>query len=492
MRVSVEENNLYPKKEVVARLFDLYVNYTERYLMSLPAVGLFVPKKGKEGNRTFLPLTESSMFGHLNRHYALGVFANKDSSKFITFDVDINDTCVCCRIIEAIVSFGIPRQYIHVSTSGGKGFHVEIFFDEPVPTFMLQRLYRAVIVDTEYNYRKVEFRPTSTQGIKLPLSVHYKTGNVAWFLDRDYNPIKTTDYVFEIVPYPAEWYMKLDIPIISSAVYTANIIRNEEADDSGKDMIVPSMIAHRIDYNGVGLPPPMTEAGTRHSMMVQIAARCKAGTVERCEGILTNWYHAQDPLLIATPEEEVMADIAKIASWAQKEGILKAESSPCINYYDTRLILNQRTKLGRKIMFYMLVRINDNPWGKRKEPLKSIAEFVGASVAGVDRCISEMIKDGSLKRSDKTRKVTMTERGLEAESHTYYLPAGNIKNMPNPTTKKDIERVEVRYQEMLDNFDDVFYGTLLTFYQSRTIRDYLTVAEYRLIRQKYYRYDTKD
>ncbi len=404
--VSESVTNLYTKKETVARLFDLYVNYTDKYLMSLPSVGLFVPKKGKQGERTPATLSESAMFGHLNRHYALGVFADPNASKFICFDVDINDTHVCDGIIKSIVGFGIPEQYIHVSTSGGKGFHVEIFFDRPVHTMNLIRLYRAVIMDTGYNYRKVEFRPTNTQGIKLPLSVHYKTGNIAWFLDKDYQPIETTDYVFDIYKYPAEWFNKLSIPIISKEEFTANIVRNEEEGTCGDVRSEPPM-----DYDGVWVPRSMTVSGTRHSMMVQIAARCKAGTVERCEEILTNWYYKQDQSLISTPENEVLEDISRIASWAESEGLLKAETSPCINYYDTLMILNQPTKLARKIMFYMLVRINDNPWGKRKEPMKSIAEFIGASVNGVMSCIASMIADGSLRRSDKTRKVTMTERG---------------------------------------------------------------------------------
>ncbi len=55
--------------------------------------------------------------------------------------------------------------------------------------------------------------------------------------------------------------------------------------------------------------------------------------------------------------------------------------------------------------------------------------------------------------------------------------------------REGVERVEIRYQDMMNDFDDVYYGTLLKFYPSKTIKEYMTVSEYRGLRQKYYRYD---
>ena len=49
-------------------------------------------------------------------------------------------------ILDALTDMGVPRSRIYVSLSGGKGYHVEMFFDEIVSTEDLQTLYQNVIV----------------------------------------------------------------------------------------------------------------------------------------------------------------------------------------------------------------------------------------------------------------------------------------------------------------------------------------------------------
>ena len=45
------------------------------------------------------------------------------------FDVDVSDPVVVRSIIEGVEHLGVRHDDIHVSRSGFKGYHVELFFD---------------------------------------------------------------------------------------------------------------------------------------------------------------------------------------------------------------------------------------------------------------------------------------------------------------------------------------------------------------------------
>lgn len=182
--------------DVVNRLCDLYISYRGRYVMMLPQAGkIFMPKTSSGPAK----LTNRAVCQHVNRQIAIGVFAGAHASKFICFDVDLPDPSEVRRLMDAMVFYGVPRDLIYVSTSGGKGYHVELFFDGLVYTDRLRTFFDCVVLKAESNPLKVEFRPTNGLSIKLPLSVHCKTRRVCWYLDRDtLQPIEDPAYVLQI------------------------------------------------------------------------------------------------------------------------------------------------------------------------------------------------------------------------------------------------------------------------------------------------------
>lgn len=73
------------------------------------------------------------------------MFAGKWGSRFMCFDVDNGERETVFRILNKLEATGIPRHMIHVSYSGGKGYHVELFCKEIVCTDQWHRLYMYVI-----------------------------------------------------------------------------------------------------------------------------------------------------------------------------------------------------------------------------------------------------------------------------------------------------------------------------------------------------------
>lgn len=79
-----------------------------------------------------------------------------------------------------IGKYGIPAKDIHVSVSGGKGLHVDLFLSDAIKYTILEEFYRQVIADCGLTEGEVEFRPNGT-GVKLPLGKNKVTNKLMVF-----------------------------------------------------------------------------------------------------------------------------------------------------------------------------------------------------------------------------------------------------------------------------------------------------------------------
>lgn len=105
---------------------------------------------------------------------------------------------------------GIPTRKIYGSFSGSKGYHVELFFGDTIKTDILFNLYRYIIEECCLDQKKVEFRPTDKAAIKLPLSVHPRTGKVCWFIEiSSMEESCEPDYLLSIEPLDSREMQKL-------------------------------------------------------------------------------------------------------------------------------------------------------------------------------------------------------------------------------------------------------------------------------------------
>ena len=148
--------------ELTNRLERLYVSYYDRYVMAVGGA-IFIPKTKPTpengGEAKPRRLDNRALVAHMKRRLAVGVFAGEKSSKFICFDVDLPDPGAVHAIMDALVKVGFPKESLYVSSSGGKGYHIEIFFNRLMSTLVLRKLYEHVIAETGLDPRKVEFRP---------------------------------------------------------------------------------------------------------------------------------------------------------------------------------------------------------------------------------------------------------------------------------------------------------------------------------------------
>lgn len=198
-----------PIKQLVKKFNELYIQTRTKYLIQFPQ-GRYVMLTYSNKNRV-IKFNDSMIRTHLKGDLTYGVFSGGYFSKFMTFDIDCNDADMSRWITHRLVfvlndEYGISRDDIHVSTSGGKGYHVDLFFAEQIKVEELRKFYQNVLISVgELPKGQIEFRPTWTQGVKLPLGIHQKTGNRCWFVDNEtLEPIESYDYILDIEPMPAE------------------------------------------------------------------------------------------------------------------------------------------------------------------------------------------------------------------------------------------------------------------------------------------------
>ena len=147
-----------------------------------------------------LPLDDSAIRQHLKGIITLGAYLVKeDSVKTLIFDFDAkrdetlgNLKAEVNKLIDALSFVGISS---YVEFSGNKGYHVWVFFSNPVKASISRRLATIAIEKAGLSPSEVEVFPKQDQTdsfgnlVKLPLGIHKKTGKRCEFLDGNFEPV---------------------------------------------------------------------------------------------------------------------------------------------------------------------------------------------------------------------------------------------------------------------------------------------------------------
>nr|WP_144922358.1 hypothetical protein [Paenibacillus bovis] len=193
--------------QAIGKLNELYITSRRRYLVQTEST-YYTNDRSKSPK--VWTLNDGMLARHLEGTNTYGVFNARDVNKFMTFDIDFADDTEAGQratkeiIATLITQYNITLDDIHVSISGNKGYHIDLFFDEMLPVELAEKFYHNVIKDAGYPSDKVEFRPTWAQGVKLPLGKHQRTGRRCWFVNpRTLEPIKSFDYLNDVKPIPS-------------------------------------------------------------------------------------------------------------------------------------------------------------------------------------------------------------------------------------------------------------------------------------------------
>jgi hypothetical protein len=422
------------------------------------------------------PFGDKVIESHINGSYALCVFSGDKSTRFMTIDIDTGGKKAVRQVIEALIKIGIPEDRIYVSISGKKGYHIDLFFSPWIYNEKAKNLYDLVIWLTNLDQKKVEFFPTPTQAIKLPLGIHSKTGSRCWFVDtRTLEPIEDFEYINKIKP--------IDFEFVSGIIRDWNKKRWNElyaemiCDNSGHDKSVQQEIIFNDEYY---LSKRLVMPGTRHDTMVKIARdlRNYGANAPQIEKALKGFYYRQDPVFINSSEREVFEDIEDIASWAEKRvPITHYRPSPnegiqrraVLKLEDIESIIKGSTSASRRIalLIYSFCRI----FGAAHMSYDYIAKTVGCGIATVKNSLNDLI---GLRIINKQSGGCHYQNGkLVRRSNTYFIPecGGKLVADDNPGSFVFDRKIDT------DSFNDLYYGAMTYYIKIEDLKNYLTKPE---------------
>lgn len=273
------------KNPTIEKLNELYVTTRRKYLVQYPTGYVTYDKNVAPSVWT---LNDSLLKRHLDGLNTYGIFNGNAVNKFITFDVDFRDNSearwVTLKLVDVLINdFNIDRRDIHASLSGGKGYHVDLYFSRPISLDDTQTFYRRVMSELgTFKTGEVEFRPTYKQGVKLPLGIHQVTGNRCWFVDNQtLEPIESFDYLNEVKPMDAD--VILDTVIELTDEQQAEFAEIERSTDTTVNIVdTDKALRKAVLILDAGR---LLASNTRHTTTLTLASFYNSQGLEREEAI---------------------------------------------------------------------------------------------------------------------------------------------------------------------------------------------------------------
>lgn len=376
-------------EQAVQKMWDLYVYNRNRYLILYQDRGYrtiewyYNSPHNKPGAK---PLFDFHFRSHLRQKYTIGVFADR-KTKFICFDVDIPDKNLAKKTVTELITtlnfLGITNDFITVSWSGNKGYHVEIFFDRPISNYHIKNFYYLVLYKADLlkiDSGKVELRPTDTQGVKLPLGINWKStkmhSSFCYLIDyaNDFKEIKgyqkilnanqLNAHYFELIG--AKYHCIMD-KVQKSISLRANM--EKEANQlKTHNLLNPNSHNSEIQENGylnatvqellVLEIEGLKEKGTRNSALVGLAKLYKCHyqfNLQETTHKLIEWMKKQDCNYYDTPLDLCINEIYGIAKTVFKNNYGFARSEVVMRKSEIEELLNIKAKNGKLLLFAMLV-----------------------------------------------------------------------------------------------------------------------------------------
>jgi len=435
--------------KIIQRFFDLYITAQYKYL-SLKPNGIYITYNSQE-NENHQPLKRWHIREHLQDKHTIGIFAPDFVAKFICFDIDVNDKLnakwTTYKLVDRLIEIGIPADYIYISTSGNKGYHVDIYFNDLVLIEVVHDFYNIVMSDFDMNHVKgeIELRPT-TQGVKLPLGRNFKnknkSNNKCWYVN--YNeglkPIRSYKYILNIkqidttiIKNIIEKYEEIEVLKHTVDEYEGVQVETTKGYLDGKYKTLPvykKNIDHkatieeiqRIELEGIKAP------GTRHNLLYDLCRYYKHNglSIEDNQNELIDWMNSQDPNTYRTPLKDCMKDIKGIVKHIYENDVtLTIETKEIVKVtYDEMLqILNIKNKNEKLLTYSMLIHSKRYAAqnGTFYMTYKQMNETTGLSDRTVKRLVNKLEENGIIEIIERNRKVISNNKLITKKPNIYKM-----------------------------------------------------------------------
>ncbi|MCL6575555.1 hypothetical protein [Kyrpidia sp.] len=376
-------------------------------------------------------LTDNAVRSHIEGRRTIGVYYAGQGTSFLVFDVDCEDDPVGQEIrvkgiVQALMDAGLSAEDIHVSTSGQKGYHIELYFSGLIAIKRVARFGRAIIAKLGDHRRGMEIRPEESgrRGVKLPLAVHKATGrrqkyvnpvtlepvedSMAYFLGIGQIPLDRMNAVIDsVLRKPAERY-----PLESAET------RLDRAKREFTSIHLPKNNNSKLRQEAETLLRyGLRERGTRHESQFKIALYLKESGVSMEEAIeiMSDW--AKRQFERGMTNEKNLSFVLKEAKRCVEEtyqnenyvGLLDSRGqTPTITTHDLAFAAQFQNKNMRKIVWALILlgRMYHKD-GQFDAPMEGIGEMTGLTRQTVSKYLDLLQADGVIQlveEYDHTKK----------------------------------------------------------------------------------------
>ena len=473
--------------EYVERVNALYIMNRQKYILQ---------KQDGSGYATISKsLHDGLVKSHLQQKITLGCFAGADWNKFICFDIDCKEGSkeMAVRLIECLIEqYGIDVNQILVSDSGGKGYHVEIFFDMAIAVTELHLFYELVLEDLKANKHQIEFRNTINQAVKLPLSINRKTGRKCCLLDTETLEPVADEHLFTIQKIDTElfreqldeiWSSKPLRVVRKSKGFTLETDVAEEFEqvraNVNFDLTIDyeARIIQMLEQNSLLYP------SSRHNSTILLATFFKEqgyeqeDTQELLYSLLSNtWHTARHLYSKDTTIDYIESETARLVDIVyEKDYKLGSKSTKPIRIYkgDVLFVLKPKKLHMRQLLFTMLCHSKKyaSKEGSFYMTYKQMSEMGNTTDRGrLAKYIGDLEKEGLL---DVLRRNERKEKS--------HLSKPNMYRMAYQTASVDAEFIE------LDKVNADDFGRVTAQLLTKTeLKQLVTAKQFRTTFQEYY------
>lgn len=361
----------YAANSVIDRLFDLYLIQNHHYLLQY-AGGTYATISSRK-----TPIRKFSVAAHLDGRTTLGTFSGTYWTKFVCFDVDYADMSqakwATYKLTATLDELGVSHA---ISFSGGKGYHVEVFFSKAVPLEYARRFHkdiceRADIGDVAGG--KVEYRPSGDQGVKLPLGIHQKTGSYCGYCTVSnglvvMDPEASTAHLLGIE--------KVDPEIIAAICGEDSAYVYDQRDASDMENAISRhrpletydqsesyLLSRAADRYATGLTGP----GQRHKSFLLLARLFNHNGVERREAheAITEWFAWQNPEYYGTSSADCAQDLLECVDYVYDRDLtlMQEQRDITVSFAEIDAIMRKCPQKNQKALAYAML-IHSKRWAR--------------------------------------------------------------------------------------------------------------------------------
>lgn len=471
---------------VIDKIFDLYLIQNKKFLIQL--------KNGEYvHNQPDITLGRFQLSKHLLGGQTIGTFSDRYRTKFICFDIDCENIeyakWMAYKITNALFCKGFGEYA--VSFSGKKGYHIEIFLDKAISNTLALRffhfiLYCAEIPTGRTERGQVEYRPSNSLGVKIPLGVHQITKEFCGFCCveegmRVLNKNDSIEYLTSIRK--------------SKAENIINVLNEYSPDELENKMNVDLSSGTRAkghantDYQIIEKPNEFTFAhasnlyqngmsgpGQRHSSFMLLARLMNHNGVRPDEAKIEimNWLEIQNEQFYKTSWDECLKDASNVIDFVYSNNLslFKNEKELVVSTPEIDAIIKNCIEKNLKLLMYSIL-IHSKRWAAEENgnfymTYEQMALAARISIRTTIRLVKKLEDIGMIEvlRRDQKQK-------------------GTFKKLPNiyrllfePLIESELPILDNRKCDVLQNL--AFEECLKFFYSDDILRQILPRRQYSI------------